>query len=82
MKDVNPFKQLYSRTGVNTVDTNNLSLRELAQQSKIFDVKTNKWLDKSANEMGFFGSLFSPTLVYAQWDEDGKSFDPITNKMT
>ena len=81
-KDINPFKNLYTRTGVNTVDTNSLSLRELAQQAKVFDVEKNEWSDKSANEMGFFGSLFAPTLVYAQWDEDGKSLDPITNKVS
>ena len=39
-KDYNPFKQLYSRTGVNSVDDSGFSLRELAQQSKIFDTKT------------------------------------------
>jgi hypothetical protein len=41
-KDFNPFKQLYSRTGVNSVDDNGLSLRELAQQNKIFDTKTGQ----------------------------------------
>ena len=40
--DLNPLKSYYSRTGVNSVDTNELSLRELAQQSKIFDTEKGK----------------------------------------
>ena len=40
-KDYNPFKQLYSRTGVNSIDESNLSMRELAQQSKVYDPETN-----------------------------------------
>lgn len=36
-KDYNPFKQLYSRTGINSIDDSGFSLREIAQQNKIFD---------------------------------------------
>lgn len=79
--DYNPFKNKYSQTGVNSIDSSDLSLRELAQQSKIFDVKTQTWLDKSANDFGLFGSLFNDTLVYAQWDSDGQSFDPAVGKV-
>ena len=35
--DRNPYKNLYSRTGINSVDASDLSFRELAQQSKIYD---------------------------------------------
>jgi hypothetical protein len=41
-KDINPFKELYSRTGINSIDENDLSLRELAQQGKVWDTKENK----------------------------------------
>ena len=40
-KDFNPFKDRYSRSGINSIDPSSFSLRELAQQSKIFDPKTN-----------------------------------------
>lgn len=79
--DYNPFKNKYSQTGVNSIDSSELSLRELAQQNKIFDTSTNKWLDKSANDLGLFGSLFGETLVYAQWDTDGQSLDPVTKRL-
>ena len=79
--DLNPLKSYYSRTGVNSVDTNELSLRELAQQSKIFDTEKGKWLDDTANDRGFFGTTFGKTLVYAQWDTDGENINPLTNKL-
>lgn len=65
-KDFNPFLNTYSRTGINSMDSSKLSLREIAQQGKIFDVKANKWLEESANDKGLFGSMFGETLVYAQ----------------
>lgn len=75
-KDINPFKELYSRTAINSIDESPLSLREIAQQGKIFDTKNNKFLDESANDRGLLGKLFSETLVYAQWDADGVHYDP------
>ena len=80
MMDINPFKKSYSLTGVNSIDDNGLSLRELAQQSKIFDTRTGKWMDKSANDLNIFDANFGDTLVYAQWDTDGVSLDPVTGK--
>lgn len=79
-KDFNPFKQLYSRTGVNSVDDNGLSLRELAQQNKIFDTKTGQWSELSANDKNIFDKFFGETLVYAQWDEDGTHLDPESGR--
>lgn len=79
-KDINPFKELYSRTGINSIDESDLSMRELAQQGKVFDTTNNKWLDKSASDLGLFGSLFGDTMVYAQWDKDGDTKDPISGR--
>ena len=65
-KDFNPFKQLYSRSGINSIDDGQFSLRELAQQSKIFDPTTNTWSEKSANAESLLNKVFGDTLVYAQ----------------
>ena len=40
-KEYNPFKETYSRTGINSISSNTLSMRELAQQEKVFDPSTN-----------------------------------------
>lgn len=78
--EINPFKNLYGRTEVFSVDTSDQSLKELAQQGKVFDYNKKEWTNKTANDLGLFGTLFNETLVYATWDEDGYSIDPITNR--
>ena len=78
--EINPFKNLYGRTEVFSVDTSDLSIKELAQQGKVFDYNKKEWTNKTANDLGLFGTLFNETLVYATWDEDGYSIDPITNR--
>ena len=75
-KDVNPYKQIYGRTALNSVDDGNFSIRELAQQNKVYDWDKKQWLDKSANDLGLLDKLFGQTMVYAQWDEDGTHKDP------
>ena len=69
-KDINPYKNLYGRSSLTSITPGELSLRELAQKSKIFDIKSNKFLEKSANDLGLLGAWVEDTLVYAQWDED------------
>lgn len=73
-----PFKSKRGLSSMRSVTSSDLSIRELAQQSKIWDNKTNKWLDKSPNDLGFFGNLMKDPLVYAQWDEDGIHVDSLT----
>lgn len=56
------------------------SMRELAQQSKIWDYDNQVWLDKTADDRGLLGSLFGQSLVYATWDEDGVHEDALTGR--
>lgn len=79
-KEYNPFKETYSRTGINSISSNTLSMRELAQQEKVFDPITNSWSKESANDLSIFNKFFVDTLVYAQWDEDGFHVDPETGR--
>lgn len=74
----NPFKEKYSRTGINSVAESDFSLREIAQTSDIYDTEKGEWLNTSANELGLLNKFFGKTLVYAQWDEDGVHEDPIS----
>ena len=73
--------------GFNTVTQSNLSRKELAQKSKIFDNATGQYIDKSVNDISFtespleyFKSLFSEPLVYATYNEDGTHIDPFTKQ--
>lgn len=79
-QDSNPFKQLKGWTGMGSIDDNPLSLREIAQQSKVFDPLTNTWSEKSLNDLNIFDKIFGDTLVYAQYDEDTEVFDPNTGQ--
>lgn len=55
---------------------NDLSVRELAQREKVVDFETGEELDYSPNEKaGLFKRFELPTLVLAQWDEDGTHFE-------
>lgn len=79
-KDYNPFKETYSRTGINSINENEFSLRELAQQSKVYDPTTKTWSKESANDLSVFDKFFGDTLVYAQYDEEGTHIDPETGR--
>lgn len=77
--DLNPFKNLYSREGINTITESKWSLRELAQKGRVHDVETDTWFD-SVNKQSIFNKFFGDTLVYAQWDEDGVHEDPLSGQ--
>lgn len=48
-----------------------MSVREVGQQNKIFNVDTGKFEDWTPNDWGGLSAITRPTLVLAQWDEDG-----------
>lgn len=80
-KDINPLRELYSRTAINSIDSNTLSLREIAQQGKIFNPKTKTWSEESVNDLSILDKFFGDTLVYAQWDDEGRHLDPNSGLM-
>lgn len=48
-----------------------MSFREVAQQNKIYNVETGKFEDWTPNDWGGLSAISRPTLVLAQYDEDG-----------
>ena len=80
-KEYNPFKLLYGWTGIGSINENSLSLRELAQQNKVFDPETNTWTEETAHQLSLLDKLFGETLVYAQWDDDGTHNDSETGRL-
>lgn len=71
VKFSNPERR--SRGIVNLYETSGptMSIREVAQTNKIFNYDTGKFEDWTPNEWGGLGAITRPTLVLAQWDEDG-----------
>lgn len=76
----NPFEETRGIRSLLGVEESNKSVRELAQKNKIFDTETGEYIDKSAEDLGLIGGLFSKPLVYATWDEDGTHFDPTVGR--
>ena len=55
-----------------TTGTNDLSIREQAQNEKVFDFETGQFLDYTPNDKAGVISRFSmPVMVLAQYDTDG-----------
>lgn len=71
VKFSNPERR--SRGIVNLYETSGptMSIREVAQTNKIFNYDTGKFEDWTPNDWGGLTSVTRPTLVLAQWDEDG-----------
>lgn len=71
--------------GFNEISKSDKSQRELAQNSKIYDPASGKYLDVSVNDISFWNnpaeyikSLFDDPLVYATYDQDETEVDPYT----
>lgn len=84
-KEKNPQHISIGVAGINEVAASDKSMRELAQNSKIYDPATGTYLDKSVNDLslwkdpvGYFQSIFGDPLVYATYDEDTEEIDPAT----
>lgn len=83
----NPDQVTIGIEGRGTYGERTKSVSEIAQSQKIFDTKTGKYLDHSANDSAFFKnpikyakSLFEDPLVIAQWESDDTHIDPITGQ--
>lgn len=81
----NPDHITIGVAGFNQIAEFGKSVRELAQDSKIFDPATGKYLDYSVNDISlwnnpieYFKSLWDDPLVYATYDEDTEEIDPFT----
>lgn len=84
----NPTGETIGISGVNERGNSNLSARESAQKSNIFDSEKGEYLDYSPNDISFvrspikwFKSLFDEPLVMATWNEEGDHKDPLTKQI-
>ena len=71
IKLANPERRSKGLTNLRETSAPTMSLREVAQQNKIYNVDTQTFEDWTPNEWGGLSAITRPTLVLAQWDEDG-----------
>lgn len=83
-KVTNPLRQVYGFGGIGSISKPTITIAEAAQQSKIFDWKSQKFLDITPNDnslensfVGFLKSITEP-LVLATYEEGEESIDPNT----
>lgn len=59
---------------VNLYETSgpSMSIREVAQTNKVFNTDTGKFESWTPNDWGGLSAITRPTLVLAQWDDDGE----------
>jgi len=75
----NPYRLTMGIGGVNKFSDPKFSARELAQMNNVYDSASGKkldWTPNDSNKSGLFDFLGTPTLVLAQYDEDGEHYDP------
>lgn len=85
--EINPRHLKIGVAGLDTITESDKSAREYAQNSKIFDTASGKFLDKTVNNISlfenpieYFKSLGEDPLVYATYDEDTIEIDPLTGR--
>lgn len=67
----NPMRETSGIKALGLRTSGDMSVREIAQTQKIYDIETGKFLDKSPNDYaGFFTSFTAPTVVLATYDDD------------
>lgn len=84
----NPDRQAIGIEGVNIVSDPELSRREIAENSKVFNYSTGKYENYSPNDhalfeqpLEFLKDMFTKDpLVLATWDNDGTHIDPVTGE--
>lgn len=67
----NPERKSQGMVSLRLSSAPTMSLREVAQQNKVFNVDTGKYEDWSPNDWGGLKAITRPTLVLATWDDDG-----------
>ena len=68
----NPERRSTGLVNIRETSDPTMSVREVAQTSQVFNYDTGQFENWTPNsEGGLISGLFMPTLVLAQWDEDG-----------
>lgn len=80
-KQSNPMHQKISVENFNTWSTSDKSLKELAQQHKIWNPETQKWEKDTPESLSFFDKTLGHSLSYAKYEETKEQINPVTGEM-
>lgn len=68
----NPARQSKGASNLKQTSAPTMSFREVGQQNKVFNWDTQEFEDWTPNDWGGLKAITRPTLVLAQWDDDGE----------
>ena len=68
----NPERRSRGLSNLRESSAPTMSIREVAQTNKVFNYDTQQFEDWTPNDWGGLSAVTRPTLVLAQWDEDGE----------
>lgn len=68
----NPERRNRGIVNLYETSSSSMSIREVAQTNKVFNTETGKFENWTPNDWGGLSAITRPTLVLAQWDEDGE----------
>lgn len=79
-KKRNPFIETQGINSVLGSTESNLSSYEIAQSNLIWDSEKQSWMDKSPEDLGFWGTINETPIVFARYEEDTEEIDPNTGR--
>lgn len=68
----NPMRQGMGASNLKQTSAPTMSVREVGQENRVFNWDTQKFENWTPNDWGGLKAITRPTLVLAQWDEDGE----------
>ena len=80
-KEKNPFIESRGVSSIFGYSDTDLTEYEIAQSNRIWDTENNRWMDKTPEDLGFWGTVFETPIVFARYDEDIMLPDAETGRM-
>lgn len=77
----NPFIETEGLSTVLGTSESKLSPYEIAQSNRIWDTRTSSWMNKTPEDLGFWGTINETPIVFARYEEDVEIPDPETGRM-
>lgn len=75
----NPLGESYGVEGINKKGAPKYTEEEAAQRNKIYDPRTDTWLNETPESLSLLDKVFGKTLIYAKYDQD--TIDQITGEV-
>nr|DAT90399.1 MAG TPA: exodeoxyribonuclease V beta chain [Caudoviricetes sp.] len=80
-KKRNPFIQTKGVSSILGTTESSLTPYELAQSNLIWDSEKHVWMNKTPEDLGFWGTISETPIVFARYEDDIEELDPESGRM-